>query len=496
MNFYEGIFPIGLGTNHLPIQGAGDTAGIEKSAKLVLTAIENGVNYIDTAHIYSKGMAHQALKLAFKQTKQPYNVTLKSGYYMHKNADGARRQSEASLEEMGISKASFFVCWSIKSFTEFQHIMGKNGIYEAALKLRGEGLIEHIIFSTHAPVPDILKILNSKVFEGVVISFSVLNSTVMLPVLETADRLGVGVIAMNPLGGGIIPQNKEYFKFLTGSEKESTVQAALRYVSAHPAIKVSLIGPSNIYELNENLTALDSDYTEINRVSRVNSLIRVQHGFCTGCGYCKDCPSGTDIPAFMQSRNALLFNPVKAYNRSDTEVLRNIQLFKRLYMDFDILPETDENPCIGCGQCEKKCTQSLEIMNALDDFYRRVKESSFSQKARKERLAELFMEKPYKKVGFYPSGGYTIEVLKMYKEFFGEPEFECVLFDSNPSQWGKFVDGIKIFNPDEINLLNLDAIIVSNFIYTDEIYHKLQHHQINGLEIYELHEANDVPWVF
>ena len=499
MTMFRNIYPLGLGTNRFPALNINDEAGLACSVQLVLHALDSGVNYIDVAPGYSRGTAYQVLRHAFNQTSKPYHVTLKSRLDTDKTADAVRRQAEFSLKAMGINKASYAVSWSIFNYNEFEHIIKKGGPYEGMQKLKDEGIVNYICFSTHAPVPDIIRILKSGAYEGMTISYSILNSIHMQEVLDTAIQYNIGIVSMNPLGGGVIPQNREYFNFVCGEGEKNTVQANLRYISAHSAVKVVVAGPSSIEEFNENLSAFTEKNleTSFKRIRRVNLSLKNICNFCTGCNYCvTDCPQSIPISSYMQSLNALLFKPVIAYNRIEPELLKNIQLFKKLFMDFNIIPETLNNPCIKCGLCESRCTQKLDIINSLDDMFERIKKCNFSQESHKNILDKLLNNQGYKKVGIYPSGGYFAWVKEKYRLFFGEPEFEWILFNTDPAVWGTMQNKHSIYSPQRINELQPNVILICNYIYSDEIYNSIINYEKDGIRILKLHDTNSVPWLF
>jgi len=303
---------------------------------------------------------------------------------------------------------------------------------------------------------------------------------------------------MNPMGGGLISQNRDFFKFIRNINERNVVQSALRFVKAHPAVNVLLSGVSTLEELEENLSAfrepdLESGKT---RLHRVNTQLRSLDHFCTGCSYCAGCPQEIPVSSYMQSRNTLLFKPVEAYHRTDPELLRNIQLLRKLSMDFNILPETPENPCVKCGQCEAKCTQKLNIIDALEDIFNRVTDSGFSKEAHMKRLDSLLNGHGYTSVGIYPSGGYFAWVNAMYHSFFGKPPFEYILFNSDPKTWGTLQDEYVIHDPKEISKLRPDVILVCNYNYSDEIDESIKHYEKDGIEVIKLHEPTDVPWLF
>lgn len=498
MTVYEPYFPLGLGSSRFPISGPGDREGIDKSIELVIAALERGLNYIDSSYNYSAGMAQTVLKEALASTKKSCGVTVKVLFGQDKSAEDTQRRVELQLKAMGLSKASFFKCWTITTYEMFQEIMRKGGIYEGALKLKEEGLIEHICFSTHAQPPDIIKIIESGVFEAMTLSYSLLNSSLMDKVLDCALSRQVDVAVMNPLGGGLIAQNQDYFSFARAPGEKSIIAAALRYAQAHPAVKIILTGLSSLRELEENLSVFTEPNPEpdARRRQRVGALVSELKGFCTGCGYCAGCPAEIPIAEIMQKRNALLFSAPTAYNRSEPELVKNIKLFRTHSNSKEWFPETAENPCLDCGRCEEKCTQQLKIMEALADTYERAEKVGYSLAARKQRLADLLANRNYRRVGLYPNGGFANLIMELYEQFFGQPEFQWLQFNSDPKMWDELSNGLPIYSPEKIRELKPDIIIIGTYKYDQEIYESLKHYEEDGIKVAKLHRDTEVPWVF
>jgi len=500
MSILCNYFPVGLGTSRLLIKNAEDIEGIEKSAQLVLHALKAGISYIDVSYPYANGGAHAALKLAFEQTKNPYAVTVKVLHQHDKTADDARSRVESQLNAMGISKAAFFVCWSIPSYSQFLEIMRKGGVYDCALKLKDEGMIDHICCSLHASPEDSIKILESRMFKAATISFNLANSIQTIPVLDAALKHNIDVVVMNPLGGGGIPQNPDFFSFAQ-ADGEDTVTAALRFARSHPAVKVILNGLSNESELEHNLAALTkkSGEPDAEQLARVISKVKDLDGYCVNCHYCENCPADIPVSKLMNLRNRLLFPNIvtQDYRRTDPELLQNINFFQsQTDGGDDWFPVSHENPCIRCGQCESACTQKLKIVDAIDDLFVRCKKSGFSLAYRKIRIQDLLVGKGYKRVGLYPKDKIANLFIKLYNEFFGEPDFEWVAFNSDKNSWGREDDGLIIHAPDEINNIDPEIIIVCNYTYQEEIYSDLIKYEAEGIIIEKLHFDNDVPWMF
>lgn len=500
MGIFRKHFPLGLGTSRFPVSGPDDIEGIEKSVKLVYEALECGITYVDVGYNYSAGMAPLILKEAFQQTDRPFSVTAKVMYGQDRTADDARRRIEQYMKTMGLEKVPYFTCWSIWNYGVFENIMKKGGIYEGALKLREEGLIEHICCSLHAAPDEIRKIVESKAFEGITISYSMLNAVNMRPVLDAAYANDISVAVMNPLGGGVIVRNQDYFSFACGSKDNgSTIHAALRFVKAHPAVDIVLGGVKSIGELKDSFSVFANPDPEPpeKRLKRVTGSIEGLTGFCTGCKYCEGCPQGIPTSAIMQARNTFLFEPPAAYNRTEPEeLLYNIHIFRSLFHEDGWLPETSENPCLKCKKCEKKCTQKLAIIDAVADTYRRAGQTYFTKEAHRERLKSLLYQKGCRKVGLYPNGGFSNLIIQLYKEFFGEAEFEWLLFNSNPKMWGQTADERVVHGPGEIPELCPDLILICSYAYEDEIFDGLKQYEKYGVRIEKLHREGEVPWVF
>ena len=499
MNCFQNSFPIGLGTARFPIQGPDDRQGLETSVRLVLRALERGVRYVDLGYTYSSGMAMAALREAFRQTDRPFTVTAKVAYDEDKTCGDALRRVERYLKAMDLERIDFFTCWTIRSFEEFQRIMEPGGVYEAAQRLRDEGIIRHICCSLHAPPEDMVRIIESGAFEGVTVSYSLLNAQRMQPVLDAAARKDVGVAVMNPLGGGVIAQNQEFFSYAQGPEDRDTVHAALRFAKAHPAVNMVLAGVNSEAELEDSLAALSAPDPEpperrMERVLREGAQLK---GFCTGCKYCEGCPKGIPTYALMQARNALLFEPVEAYGRQGPEeLLYNLQLFRKLYYDDNWLPDSGENPCVACGKCEASCTQKLEIIQGVADVYRRAAEVGYTKAAHQERLRELLYQKGYRRVGLYPSGGFIREIIQVYRDAYGEPDFEWLLFNSNRDLRGSVEDGLVIHHAGDIPALRPDVILICSYRFEQDIAESLQPYQRQGIRVEKLHREREIPWVF
>ena len=498
MTAYEGLFPVGLGTNRFAIgEGAGE-AEIERMVALVLRALELGITYVDTLPYYSHSYAPEILRRAFAQTDREVRVPVKI-FPRVGTAEAVKEAVKRQKEMLGLTRISEVLVCCILNYAEFEQVMKPDGVYDGARQLLREGAIDRITFSTHASTDDIVRILEADVFEGVTLAVSAMNYSIMKPVLDCALKRKVDVAVMNPLGGGFLAQNQELFSFLKNVTEKSVIRAALRFAKAHPAVKLVLAGPATREELEEDIEALTETDEEPGekRLARVGQSLRSFYGFCTGCRYCEPCPNGVHISSIMQSRNMLLLTPKAESGHPKAELLRNLRMFRCMDTRIGYLPDSPENPCVRCGACEKKCTQKLKIMDCVEDTYRRIRDGRYSMQARRERLDALLNGKGYKKVGIWPGRtGNANRVLAAYREFFGEPEFEVVDFKTAPAWYDRQTEENKVYSIDDVLTVKPDCILVVSYNYGDEIMRSLEQYRDYGIDVVRLYEENDVPWIF
>lgn len=486
---------VGFGANRFPRQELECDKGLERCADLVVHAADLGVNFFDSATAYSHGKCEEIMRRALPRMQGTRYICGKSSSHQEKTADAVLVHIRASLEAMGLDYFNFYYMWSIKSLVQYDTIMAPGGPYEGLVKAREQGLVQHICFSCHAPVQDALRIIGDGAFEGVLLSYNLLNARENTPLLAAAEQQQMGVSVMNPLGGGIIPQNPALFGSAVLPRDTGIVDAALKAVYAHPAVTSVLCGVTSAEELDADVQSLsEADPHASTRLEQVSKYQPAVTSFCTGCGYCAGCPSGLPVSTLMSAYNQTKFEAAGSiYNCGDDETNRRIAFFRPL--NNDALFETGENPCLGCGKCEIACPQHLPIIGTIAEIYSWAEESGVSLDAKKRRLDAL-LNRGYRRVGFYTAGGSTAYVLQLYRRFFCEFPFEVFVFDSNPQRWGtNYEQGYTVKSPKEISALGLDILVITSYVAGDEIYNGLTKTLAN-VSIQKLHAKGDLPWLF
>jgi len=373
VNFYGGQFEIMIyrtyGSTGVEVSAVGfggmrfDEKDLDSCAELVKTAYDAGINYFDTAPGY--GESEKIFGAAFKQMKKtrsqkPFYVSTKT---LKDSPGEVRKDLEASLKKLNLDYIDFYHFWYVLSLDVY-HQRKANGVLKEFEKLRDEGLIKHICVSTHMPGPDIDKMLRDYPFEGILLGYSAMNFAYRQTALETAAKLKLGVVIMNPLGGGIIPQHPEKFAFVKTRPDETVVEGAIRFLLNDSRITIALVGIGHPKHIKEAVAAVDG-YKPIPQktIKKIRAALNESFNeLCTVCQYCDDCPQGIDVPKLMDAYNHYVLMGKEA------DAIFRLEMHWGFKLDDDFLKD-----CIECGQCEKACTQKLPIRQRLKTLRQMVK---------------------------------------------------------------------------------------------------------------------------
>jgi predicted aldo/keto reductase-like oxidoreductase len=325
-------------------------------ASLVQAAYESGINYFDTAPGYGKSedLYGSALKEMLKTRKEkPFYVATKT---FGETPSDVRKDLENSLKRMGLDYIDFYHVWCIMSLDSY-HERVRNGVIREFEKMKAEGLIRHICVSTHMAGPDIKTMLSDYPFAGILLGYSIMNFAYRDEGVAAANSANMGVTVMNPLGGGIIPNNPDRFSFVKTKPEETVVEGALRFLINDSRITTSLVGFANKKQLAEAISAVNGfSKLKDNAVSNIRENLKKSFNeLCTTCRYCDICPEKIPIPNLMEAFNHYILG-----NKNPDDLINRLKWHWGIEIEDDVFFR-----CTKCGICEKKCTQHLPIRERL-----------------------------------------------------------------------------------------------------------------------------------
>lgn len=257
----------------------------ELSAGVVVHAYNKGVNYFDTAPYYCEDKSEEIFGRAFKAMKSgTFHCSTKC-----MESDGAelRKSLEQSLRRLGVPRITFFHIWCVNSLESWKERQS-GGAVAAAIKAKQEGLVEHVVVSSHLPGGQLAQVLKECPFEGVTLGYCAINFPYRQEAVDLAGASGLGVVTMNPLAGGLIAQNPDSFDFLRGPRDRSVVEAALRFNVSQPAISVALVGFADTAQVDQAVAAVEDfqPYEKAHIDAVRKRVLGSYNSLCTGCGRC------------------------------------------------------------------------------------------------------------------------------------------------------------------------------------------------------------------
>lgn len=361
----------GMGTMRLPLNAKPDgTKSFDdideaEAIRMIRYAIDNGVNYIDTAYGYHGGNSERVVGKALRDGyREKVKLATKLPVWHVKSYEDFDRLLNEQLEKLQTDYIDFYLLHALhKDSWEKVRDMGVLGFLDKAVE---DGRIRYPGFSFHDELQVFKDIVDSYKWEMCQIQLNILDMDYQAGVegLKYAGSKGIPVVIMEPLRGGkLASASKEIIDIWNTAEtKRSPVEWAFRWLYNFSEIAVILSGVSTMEQLEDNLRIFahakpdvmsDQELELVNQVKEAYER-RIKVG-CTGCEYCLPCPNNVSIPRIFSLYNeASMFDDLQAY----------LDGYNRLITD-----EKDASQCIECGNCEAACPQNLEIIKQLKEAH-------------------------------------------------------------------------------------------------------------------------------
>lgn len=356
---------LGFGCMRLPVLD-GDNAKIneDEAIKMIRYAIDNGVNYIDTAYPYhqhnSEPLVGKALRDGYRQKVK---LATKLPVWLCETSEDFDKYLNEQLEKLETEYIDFYLLHSLnnKSWNNAK----KLNVLKFLDKALADGRIKYAGFSFHDNLDVFKEVVDSYDWSFCQIQLNYMDEDYQAGVqgLKYASEKGLAVIIMEPIKGGKLAKEPEGdLKNLweNSGVKCTPAEIALRWVWNHPEVTLLLSGMSNIEQVKENINTasnvipLSLEPNEIELINNIKDIYSKRNKVgCTSCKYCMPCPNNVAIPDIFE-----LFNNYFVYETTTAS--------KNSYQRM-IKSGVDSSNCIECGQCESVCPQNLEIIRNLKE---------------------------------------------------------------------------------------------------------------------------------
>ena len=359
---------LGFGCMRLPVVD-GDPARIDeaRAARLLHEAIEGGVNYVDTAYPYHGGQSEpfvgRALKDGYRGRVQ---LATKCPTFLVQTEGDWERFLDEQVRRLETDTIDFYLLHALTG--ERWETVKRLGGLRALDHARSDGRITYAGFSFHGSPDAFAEIIEGYDWDFCQIQFNLLDVDFQagLAGLRLSASRGVGVIAMEPLRGGLLaarPPEPVQSIWARGGRPWPPAEWAWRWVWHHPEVVTALSGMNTEEHLRENLALADVAAPGALSEAELALAAEVRRYYlgrmkvpCTTCGYCMPCPNGVSIPDVFSMVNT-------------TAMFDSREATSGLYKAILVSRGQGADACIECGECEPKCPQAIPIRDALREAH-------------------------------------------------------------------------------------------------------------------------------
>jgi uncharacterized protein len=361
---------LGFGCMRLPILDR-DMSRVDEpmAAALARKAIDAGVNFFDTAYPYHNGNSERFVgrllkgglrDRVFLQTKLPV--------WLVKQETDWERLLEEQLTRLETDHVDSYLLHALSS-DRWETVMKLGGL-QAMERARADGRIKYIGFSFHGSPDSFTEIINAFDWDLCQIQYNFMDEAFQAGTigLQQAAARRIGVIAMEPLRGGLLAADgpPEVQAIWRNAPPAAPADRALRWVWNRQEVVSALSGMNAERQLDENLASVDRAAAGGMPVAEAEAIAAVRDIYqqrmkveCTTCGYCVPCPSGVAIPDVFS-----------AYNTSTMFDAKSSA--SMVYRFWVMSGGHGADACIHCGDCEPKCPQHIPIADRLEEAHRHL----------------------------------------------------------------------------------------------------------------------------
>jgi predicted aldo/keto reductase-like oxidoreductase len=312
-----------IGLGGIPLQ----RLKADEAVKVVKYALEQGINFIDTARGYS--VSEEFIGKAIENIRDDLIIATKSPA---RDYEGMKEALEESFKQLRTDYIDLYQFHFVRYKADLEKIMSEDGAYKALAEAKAAGKIGHIGITGHS-ADLMLEAINLEKFETIQFPFNIIEDQ-GTELFIRAKELNMGTIVMKPIAGGAITEGDLSLKYILNKKFID---------SAIPGMDTQEVIDKNVAIGNDLKPLSIDEFETIDSIAK-----KLGEDFCRRCGYCLPCPQGIDIPT------QFIF---EAYlNRYQIPDWANDRYAKQ---------SVKAGACVECGQCEEKCPYNLPIINML-----------------------------------------------------------------------------------------------------------------------------------
>ncbi len=363
---------LGFGCMRLPMKE--QVVDEERAIKQIRLAIENGVNYVDSAPPYHMGKSEKVLgKALLDGYRNKVKIATKLTPFMLHKAEDMEKMLNTQLQKLQTDHIDYYLLHGLEA--EFWKKMQRFGALKFLKKAKKEGKIVNLGFSFHGSISTFKEIIEANDWTMCQIQYNFLDEKLQAGTegLKYAASKKLAVMVMEPLRGGSLANKlpaeaKKIYD--AASIKRTPAEWGLQWVWNHPEVTLVLSGMNQKKQILENIATAESALPNSMNPNELKVIKSVSDAYrkllkvsCTGCQYCMPCPNGVNIPRNFQAYNDL-------YISGDEQQARG--MYAMFLMGGLTGIRADAALCKDCKQCMVRCPQGINIPEKLEEVAKEI----------------------------------------------------------------------------------------------------------------------------
>jgi len=345
----------------------------EKTEKLIVTAVNSGVNYFDTAYVYGNSEVTLGNILDNNGLRDKINLATKLPHTKCKSYDDFDRIFHEQLERLHTDHFDYYLIHNLSDLLPWQRLCDL-GIEKWITEKKATGQIRRIGFSFHGAQNGFLSLIDAYDWDFCQIQYNYIDENYQAgrTGLQKAHEKGLAVIIMEPLLGGKLATGlppKAAKLFHDADPDRSAASWALSWLWNQPEVTVILSGMNSMEQLEDNLKTAEISgpgmlsEQECAVFEPVTAALREAYKTpCTGCNYCMPCPQGVNIPGCFAGYNT---SYAMGFVAGITQYLTGTGAIQSTN-------QSRASNCVKCGACGGKCPQNIDIPKSLEAVAKRM----------------------------------------------------------------------------------------------------------------------------
>jgi len=349
-----------------------------KTEKLIIKAVEEGINYFDTAYVYGNSEVILGELLEKNGLREKIYIATKIPHSKCKSYEDFDKIFDEQLSRLRTDYIDYYLIHNIANLKMWTRLCGI-GIEKWIADKKAKGKISQIGFSFHGAQNEFMSLIDAYDWDFTQIQYNYMDEHYQAgrAGLNKAYEKGIPVIIMEPLLGGKLatelpPKAAKHFKEV--NPDRTPAGWALMWLWNQPGVTVVLSGMSADQQLEDNLKSAENakpdmlTERETAVFKPVMDAIRESYKVpCTSCNYCMPCPHGVNIPgcfSALNTRYAMGLIPGLTQYVTGTAANNPKQHARAKF-------------CVACGACEKECPQHIKIPEMLKEVDKRIETPFF-----------------------------------------------------------------------------------------------------------------------